>query len=86
MHIHFVAAENETNVPVNVLVNVSVNLTEKNVLEIIKNNVHITQNDIATATQRDKKTVQRAINKLKKLGLIERIGSDKTGHWKIIEL
>ncbi len=83
MHIHFDATEQAKNVPVNVPINVPVNLTEKKVLEIIKNNVHITQNDIAIAIQRDRKTVQRAINKLKKLGLLERIGSNKTGYWKV---
>ncbi len=30
-------------------------------------------------------TVRRKIKELKEKGLIERIGSDKTGYWKIIE-
>jgi predicted HTH transcriptional regulator len=30
-------------------------------------------------------TVRRKINQLREKGKIERIGSDKAGHWKIIE-
>lgn len=85
MHVHYIDPVKAENVPVNAPVNAPVNNTENTVLEIINNNPSITYDDIASIIKRDRKTVQRAINKLKKLGLIERIGSDKTGHWKIIE-
>jgi len=82
MHILYIDPEKTVNVPVNV----PVNNTEKTILEIIKNKTNITYDEIASIIKRDRKTVQRAINKLKKLGFLERIGSDKTGHWKIIEM
>ena len=85
MHIYYVASERSIEKGQNVPVNVPVNDTEKTVLELIKSNTGITYDDIAAIIKRNRKTVQRAINKLKQLGLIERIGSDKTGHWKIIE-
>lgn len=82
MHILYIDPEKTVNVPVNI----PVNNTEKTILEIIKNKTNITYDEIASIIKRDRKTVQRAINKLKKLGFLERIGSDKTGHWKIIEM
>ncbi|MBX3164779.1 MAG: winged helix-turn-helix transcriptional regulator [Bacteroidetes bacterium] len=85
MSVNVVAGETYLVKAQNVPVNVPVNDTEKTVLEIIKNNPSTTYDDIASMIKRDRKTVQRAINKLKKLGLIERTGSDKTGHWKIIK-
>lgn len=75
----------EMHVYYNVPVNVPVNNTEKTVFNLIKNNTAITYDNIASIIKRDRKTVQRAINKLKRLGLIERVGSDKTGHWRIVE-
>lgn len=89
MHIEFVESPNDLankqNVPINAPINVPINNTEKTVLEIIRNRPNLTYDEIALMIKRDKKTVQRAINRLKKLGLLERIGSNKTGHWEVIE-
>jgi DNA-binding MarR family transcriptional regulator len=41
--------------------------------------------EIAEKTGYSTATIKRHIQELKKLGLIERIGSEKTGYWKIIE-
>ena len=51
----------------------------------------IQQNNKISATQISEKlkislsTVKRKLKELKDNGQIERLGSDKTGHWKIIE-
>lgn len=80
IHVQFAEV---SNAPVNVPVNETLNTIETTVFNLIKTNSNITYNEIASAILRDRKTVQRTISKLKKLGLIERIGSDKTGHWKM---
>ena len=55
------------------------NLTknEKQILDIIVNNPQITQASIANQ-------VQRGIATLKKNRIVERVGSNKKRHWKII--
>ncbi|TAE66836.1 MAG: HTH domain-containing protein [Bacteroidetes bacterium] len=51
----------------------------------------VTEQNTITATQISEhlklsvRTVRRRINELKKSGKIERIGSDKKGHWRVTE-
>ena len=53
--------------------------------EIIKNNGRFKKSEIAKMIGKSEMTVQRAISKLVETGLIERVGSNKTGYWKVIE-
>jgi len=75
--------------PVNELVNDTVNepvkitATQQNVLKTIKENTDFTVLQIATRVGISIATVKRAISVLKSAGLIERVGSDKTGHWVV---
>ena len=46
----------------------------------------ITMKELATALKKDEKTILRNINKLKEKGIVERVGSDKTGYWKVNNL
>ncbi|GHU11151.1 ATP-dependent DNA helicase RecG [Spirochaetia bacterium] len=77
------------NVPVNVPENVPVNVPVKNttdkILAIITNDSNTTYDEIADKLSLTRKTVQRHIQDLKNSGVIKRIGSDKKGHWQIIE-
>ncbi len=75
------------NVPVNVLVNVPVNVnkTENEILNLIRKDNNITHIEIANALKITDKTAKRNTKKLKEKGIIERIGSDKTGYWKILK-
>ena len=43
----------------------------------------MSQPEIASLLGMGKTTIQNAIVKFKKLNLIERIGSNKTGYWKV---
>jgi len=79
--------EVHSDVGVNVGVNVGVKLndTQQNIIDLIKKNNSITQlqiSDILSITQR---TVERNIKFLKDNNFIKRIGSNKTGYWKIIK-
>ena len=77
------------NVQINVHKNVQINnyekLTkiEKEIFEIIIENPEITQVNIASKLWITPKTVQRGIATLKTKGIIERVGSNKKGYWKI---
>ena len=78
------------NVQINVHKNVQINdyeklsKIEKLILEIILENPEITQVNIATKLDRAPKTIQRGIASLKEKGIIERIGSNKKGYWKVM--
>lgn len=55
------------------------------VFSLIKQNKNITATEISERLNMSLSTVKRKIKNLKEQGTIERIGSDKTGYWKIIE-
>ena len=55
------------------------------VLGLIRDNPNITKTQIAKELHIGKSTVDRAIESLKSHGLIERIGSKKSGYWKAME-
>ncbi|MEW6040080.1 MAG: winged helix-turn-helix transcriptional regulator [Elusimicrobiota bacterium] len=59
--------------------------TREKILRFIKKNPAITTSDIAKKTGLTSKGVEWNISKMKKDGLIKRIGPDKGGHWKIKE-
>ena len=71
---------------VNDTVNVDVNLseTEKAVLDCIGDNNSIGVAEIVSRTEKGRSTIMRTIKSLKEKGCIQRIGSDKTGSWKIL--
>lgn len=66
-------------------INGAINLTgsEKRVFEAILQNPHITRKELTVLLGLGEGTIYRAIQKLKTEGAIERIGSNKTGYWKI---
>lgn len=57
---------------------------EKVLLEI-RNNPNITQPQLVKIMNIGKSMIQRYISNLKKMGYIERIGSNKSGYWKVVE-
>jgi predicted HTH transcriptional regulator len=71
----------------NVQENVSVKLTktEKRLLEIIQKNGKLTSIKLSESAGKDLRTITRGLRKLRENNLIERIGSDKTGVWKVIK-
>ena len=55
------------------------------ILLLIKNNPNITASEIALELNISSRAAQKQIANLKSLGIIERIGSDKSGYWKITQ-
>ena len=58
---------------------------ERNIYEAIIDNPEITKPQLVSILEISKATVSRATKKLKELGYIERIGTNRTGYWKIIK-
>jgi fido (protein-threonine AMPylation protein)/biotin operon repressor len=52
---------------------------------LIKQNKNLTTTEISERLNISLSTVKRKIKDLKEKGIIERIGSDKVGYWKVIE-
>lgn len=70
---------------VNDTVKSQIDTVNDTVFSLIQQNNKITANEISQRLKMSLSTVRRKIKELKVNGKIERIGSDKTGHWKIIE-
>jgi predicted HTH transcriptional regulator len=80
-------SEGSLNVPVNVPVNitgVSKKNTDELILSIMVKEPEISLNAIAEKIGRARKTVQRSVKILKECGRVKRVGSDKTGHWEVL--
>lgn len=65
--------------------NASLSNLQIKILRLIKSDASLSYDKLAAKTGKDKATIRRNIQKLKGLNLLERIGSKKTGYWKIIE-
>ena len=59
--------------------------TERMVLDCIISNPRMSQIEIGNKLSLGKTTIQNAIVKFKKMNLIIRVGSNKTGYWKETE-
>ena len=59
--------------------------TQKQILREINMNPNITYDEIAERIGKSRRTVVRQMNELKKIDVVKRIGSDKSGHWEIIK-
>lgn len=74
------------NGAINEAINGAINIsaTEQTVLSAIKKSPKITKVELQKETTLGKSTIDRAIKSLKGKCFIERVGSNKTGYWKII--
>ena len=77
---------NQTNDPVNDLVNdpvKSFTLLQKDLISLLKETPAMTRPELCERLNVSLATIRRAIAQLKELNIIERIGSDKAGYWKV---
>ena len=81
--------QKEKNVTINVTKNVTTNVTiklekiESKIIELLKNNSKMTQEELAKEIGVVPMTIKRNMNKLKEKGIIERVGSSKKGYWRV---
>jgi predicted HTH transcriptional regulator len=80
-----VAPDTVLNTTISATLNPTLNSTARQILELIRRDGYITQDDLAELTQRHRTTVADNIRTLKEAGLIERVGSKKTGYWRILK-
>jgi predicted HTH transcriptional regulator len=59
-------------------------MSEK-ILRLIGGNNSITTHQLAEILGKSTRTIERYLNNFKKQGILQRIGPDKGGHWKIIK-
>ena len=71
------------NVGVSVGANVGVN--EQKILNIIAENDHVTAKQMSEIIGISQRQVERLLSSLTKKQIIERVGADKNGYWRIIE-
>ena len=64
-------------------VNDGLDMTDRQILALIRRTPSITLTDLAAGTGKSLRTVERRIGKLK-VRYLRRIGSDKTGHWEVL--
>lgn len=57
---------------------------QKEIIKIIKDNSKITQIELSEIFNVNRETIKRDLNKLQEAKIIKRVGSKKTGYWKII--
>jgi Protein involved in cell division len=81
MHVHYA----DTVKPGNDTVKSENDTVNDTVFSLIQQNKNITAIEISERLNLSLSTVKRKIKNLKEQGIIERVGSDKTGYWKIIE-
>lgn len=67
-------------------VNISLNKNEQAVYGLLGKNHYYTRQELADATSKSLRTIQRTLDSLRKKDLIERIGSDKSGYWEVKNL
>ena len=75
--------DNEKKVTVKVSVKVTVN--QQKIIEVIKENPFITQEELAQIIGLSRKSIIQNMKKLQDNGLLKRVGADKNGHWEIVE-
>jgi len=56
---------------------------EKDIIDLINKNNHISTKEIAEKLFVTRMTIHRYLEKLKSKGLIERVGADKGGYWRV---
>lgn len=83
MHIHYYNTVNPQNDTLKSDFD-TVNYSNDTVFSLIQENNHIRASELSEKLNISLRTVRRRIKELKTQGLLERIGSDKTGYWKII--
>jgi ATP-dependent DNA helicase RecG len=72
--------------PGNVGLNVGVNVgVTDQILVLLAQEPRLSAKEMASLLNKTPRTIERHLKLLREQGRIQRVGSDKAGHWKIIE-
>lgn len=75
----------ETEKRVTQKVSVKVTVNQQKIIDAIKDNPYVTQEELADIVGIARKNIIVNMKKLQENGLIKRIGADKNGHWQVEE-
>ena len=76
----------ETEKKVTVKVTPKVTVNQQKILEAIKENPFITQDELSQIIGLSRKSIIQNMKKLQENGLIKRVGADKNGRWEVEEM
>lgn len=71
--------------PLNAPVNRTASGLQAQLLHLIKSDPHVSYDQLAALTQKDRTTIMRNMAKLKLEGKVQRVGAKKSGHWEVSE-
>jgi ATP-dependent DNA helicase RecG len=63
----------------------NINDIQIQILNYIRHNTDASYEDLIKVFRKGRSTIKRYIQKLKKAGVLQRVGATKTGHWKVLE-
>ena len=66
-------------------VTIKVTINQQKIIDAIKTNPYVTQEELATIIGITKKSITANMKKLQNSGLINRIGANKNGYWQVNE-
>ena len=75
----------ETEKKVTVKVSVKVTVNQQKILDVIKENPFVTQEELAQIIGLSRKSIIQNMKKLQENSLLKRIGADKNGRWEVVE-
>lgn len=61
------------------------NSTQKNIINLVKLDKHVTQADLSKQLNKSVRTIERNMKTLQEAKIIARIGSSTTGHWEVLK-
>ena len=73
----------ETEKKITQKINVKITVNQKKILEAIKQNPFVTQEELSQIVGIAKLNINKNMKKLQENGIIERVGADKNGSWQI---
>jgi ATP-dependent DNA helicase RecG len=73
------------NAPINAPINTTLSDLQIQILKIIEEDSWASYEDIAIKSEKERSTINRNIQQLKSLGILQRVGSNKKGSWKIVK-
>jgi len=59
-------------------------VNQRKIIQSLKASPDITANELAKIVGTSQRKIEENLSKLKKLNVIERVGADRGGHWKVL--
>lgn len=84
--INRICAKEINDIDIESTLNIKLNSTEEKILNLINREKYITQAELSKLLGLSENCIYKNLRELKAKGIIERIGSNKNGHWKILNL